>query len=1125
VKRTRIVILVVLGLLLGAAPARAQGPTITPSGLGTTVTPPPGGTGTYEITGGSRGGGAGNGPNLFHSFGRFSVGAGDTALFNNTTPALITRNILSRVTGGEVSSIYGTIDSSSYPGANLFLINPAGVIFGPTATLNVAGSFHVTSADYIRFVDGSTFCVSTCPNGQASVLSVADPASFGFLGPRGPISVEGSVLSVPAGNTLGIVGGNVTISGGAVLLAPSGRVQVASATGGEVSVATLEGAGPRGQVGISGFSTLDASGDPPGSVIIRGGQLTIDGAFISANTFGELNGTSVVGIDLGATQQLVITNSSIVGTETFAGGRGGDVRLAAPSVEISGSSSVTAATSGAGRGGDVDVTADSLRVTGFDASLGTFTQLSTVTQFGGGQGGDMRITVGRPADGVSGALEITDGALVQTRSVLGDNALLGTGGGNLTVTATGGSVKVAGGGALDSVNVGFTGPGGNVAISADSITISGRDAFGNSSRISSTTVFSGDGGGLSLSARTMTVGDGGIVSSQTVGDGRAGDISVSAGSLNVVGGSTIGSNNAGSAQRGGNVAVTVTGPALISGAGNETSPTGIFTTSLGTTPAGVPAPAGSITLDVGSLDLRSQAVIQSGDVTLQGGGITVTAHGPVSITDRAGISSQTFLQDVGSVTLSAPTVVIDGGFINSSTLEAGRAGSIVLDVGTLQLTGGGQIASSSVLFASGPAGQINVTASESITITGSSPDGKSVLPIPFGDFINDARSGIFSTTANTGPGGNITLRAPQIRLADGGTISASSLISATGPAGQIDVTASESITITGASPFGDSGLFSTTAGPGPGGNITLRAGQIQLADGGTISAASTGVLPGSGAAGDIDVTGTGSITITGVPSGIFSTTAGTGAGGSITLRAPRIRLADGGTISASSTGGPSAIAGDITINFDNRFSLNGATITTDSVLADGGNITITSTGSILDMINSQITTSVQSGVGGGGNITLGTVGHPIGFVVLKDSGIHANAFGGPGGNINIFANVLLSSTPILTAITASSALSTSGTISINAVATDVTSSLPELKADTREAAALLRASCAARLAEGKTSSLVVAGREGVPLEPGGLMPSALMEPRRVAELGSVGSFLTSEWPGLRLAYLDAVCGR
>ena len=208
-ERARIAI-VLVGLLLGAAPARAQAPTaITSSGLGTTVTPAAGGT--HEITGGSRPGG---GQNLFHSFGRFSVGVGDTAQFKNTTPNLVTRNILSRVTGGEVSSIYGTIDSSTYLGANLFLINPTGVIFGPSATLNVGGSFHVSSADYIRFVDGSTFCVSTCPNQQANVLSVADPASFGFLGPRGPISVEGSFLQVLPEQTLGIVGGAVTISGG-----------------------------------------------------------------------------------------------------------------------------------------------------------------------------------------------------------------------------------------------------------------------------------------------------------------------------------------------------------------------------------------------------------------------------------------------------------------------------------------------------------------------------------------------------------------------------------------------------------------------------------------------------------------------------------------------------------------------------------------------------------------------------------------------------------------------------------------------------------------------------------------------------------------------------------------------
>src|SRR4029450_3915272 len=125
----------------------------------------------------------------------------------------------------------------------------------------------------IRFADGNTFCVATCPNQQASTFSMADPASFGFLGPRGPITVDGGFRPGPPEQTLGIVGGAVPIVGG-VLLAPSGRVQVASVTGGEVSIATLEGpTASFGQVVISGGSGLDASGDPHGSVVIRGGQV------------------------------------------------------------------------------------------------------------------------------------------------------------------------------------------------------------------------------------------------------------------------------------------------------------------------------------------------------------------------------------------------------------------------------------------------------------------------------------------------------------------------------------------------------------------------------------------------------------------------------------------------------------------------------------------------------------------------------------------------------------------------------------------------------------------------------------------------------------------------------------
>src|SRR5439155_9818241 len=120
----------------------------------------------------------------------FSVGAGDTAKFVNTTPTVITTNIIGRVTGGERSNIYGTIETLSYPGANLFLINPAGVVFGPSAKLDVAGSFHVTTAGCVRA--GGETCSDPKPGpglkffadpSRTSVLTADPPAAFGFLGP------------------------------------------------------------------------------------------------------------------------------------------------------------------------------------------------------------------------------------------------------------------------------------------------------------------------------------------------------------------------------------------------------------------------------------------------------------------------------------------------------------------------------------------------------------------------------------------------------------------------------------------------------------------------------------------------------------------------------------------------------------------------------------------------------------------------------------------------------------------------------------------------------------------------------------------------------------------------------
>src|SRR5438128_5424075 len=165
----------------------------------------------YDITAGL---GRTLGNNLFHSFAQFNLDAGDVATFSG--PANI-QNILTRVTGGSASSIDGTI-RSSIVGANFFLINPAGVVFGPNAALDVSGSFAVSTASYLKLADGARFAAAL--DADDSMLSTAPVVAFGFLdGVSGSVTVQGS-LQVPEGKTLTVAGGDISVNGGH-LVAPN----------------------------------------------------------------------------------------------------------------------------------------------------------------------------------------------------------------------------------------------------------------------------------------------------------------------------------------------------------------------------------------------------------------------------------------------------------------------------------------------------------------------------------------------------------------------------------------------------------------------------------------------------------------------------------------------------------------------------------------------------------------------------------------------------------------------------------------------------------------------------------------------------------------------------------------
>src|SRR3989442_1470788 len=291
--------------------SQAQVPTtITSSGLNTRVGSPTTlapGTVNYDITGGTR---PGNGPNLLHSFGEFSVATKNIANFLNET-GLPTTNILSRVTGGHTSNIFGTLQTTNFGTANLYLINPAGVILGPTAQLNVAGSVHVSTADYLRLSDNVRF--NAMPGPSDALLSAAPVAAFGFLGPTvAPISVQGGPgtppLAVPPGHTLSLIGGDLTVSG-RTLSAPGGQINLASGMSrGEVLPSGRAHAPEQppdlnvdsftrlGNISLSQGASIDTSANAAGSIFIRGGKLLMDSSSIMAITVngpgGAIDATS-----------------------------------------------------------------------------------------------------------------------------------------------------------------------------------------------------------------------------------------------------------------------------------------------------------------------------------------------------------------------------------------------------------------------------------------------------------------------------------------------------------------------------------------------------------------------------------------------------------------------------------------------------------------------------------------------------------------------------------------------------------------------------------------------------------------------------------------------------------------
>jgi large exoprotein involved in heme utilization and adhesion len=232
-----------------------------------------------------------------------------------------------------------------------------------------------------------------------------------------------------------------------------------------------------------------------------------------------------------------------------------------------------------------------------------------------------------------------------------------------------------------------------------------------------------------------------------------------------------------------------------------------------------------------------------------------------------------------------------------------------------------------------------------------------------------------------------------------------------------------------------------------------------------------------------------------------STSAEYAKGGDILIDAQSVELSNGSLISANSNAPFTEIgegnAGNITINSASNFVMQNSSVTTEASHTSGGEITIDAPG-MVRLINSKITTSV-AGIEGdtaGGNITIDPQ-----FVILQNSQIIAQAFAGSGGAITITATSAFIRDPA-SIVDASSALGINGPVFINSPLQNIGGRLTPLSQKFSSAAALLAQRCAARAADGKFSTFVVAGREGLPVEPGGFLAS----PSLTAEL--LGSSLS-----------------
>ncbi|NEZ68084.1 filamentous hemagglutinin N-terminal domain-containing protein [Leptolyngbyaceae cyanobacterium CCMR0082] len=910
-------------------------------------------------------GGAARGPNLFHSFDAFTVANDQRVYFAN--PAEI-ESILSRVTGNNRSDIFGTLGVDG--NADLFLINPNGIVFGPDVSLDVTGSFYATTAAAVDVGDG---VFSAVMPGQSQLLAVSPSVLFWnhLTDNSGDITNRGQVT---AGADLVLAGQNLDLAAqvagvGDVSLLATDIVKIRDTAdnpfialaGGDLLVQGNQ------QVDIVALTHPDSQLFSHGNMVLRSpAPVNGDAYFFSGGNFRIENLDNTPG-NLNSPVDPIIRSLGDVEFDNYFGS----------SLHILAGGSVTFTIA--------LITAPDPGIAGVDFLQETI-ELSdgTIVEVDGSAQPTIDIRAGVspeavgviPAENPSGQgfldlfvdsffLPLTpsitakpSSADIEIGSILinqPNGIILLTNQYEPNMSLSGGDVQVIGndltGSGLRKLGINITAPDNgsifldsrnDITVTDTDITILGSRSTGDIVLVADENVILENSGGFVLSGIFNRIDVG--------GQGTTGDIRISAKNLSVLNGAQIDSRLLGNGETS-DIILDIEDTVLFDGIDPLTNATSGVFSSVQRNSQGQ---AGDIYIEAGNFELLNGATLRSSTF-----GIGDAGNITLNIRDTARFDSDD------------PVNNFSGVLADVQPNAQGQAGNVFVETTELEVLGG------TVLSASNFGGVGNA--------------GNVILDIRETARFDQASQATSEYASNApGRGGNVMLSATNLDVLNGAVLSTNTF--GNGDAGDVILDVRETVRFDGRDPdpIGrNSGATSNISvsnasnlvGMGNGGNVRINAGSLEVLNGAEISADVDGI--GNGGDVVLDIRGTariaGSSPLTGVASGVSSaiTTGGQGQAGNVELKVTNLELLDGAQISSGTQG--IGDAGDVILavretarieGFENRRGPFGTGIFSsvdDTGRGQGGNIRLDANNLILN--GAQIVSGIR-GRGDGGDITL-----------------------------------------------------------------------------------------------------------------------------------------------------------